>query len=70
MTNWIGVLRMGALLSLGWVIAAVLAWEVFGVLWAAAVLIVWVFLIVRFHRAVEALARSVASRTPDPSPPP
>jgi hypothetical protein len=61
-TNWIGVLRMGALLSLGWVIAAVLAWEVFGVLWAAAVLFVWVFLIVRFHRAVEALARSVASR--------
>lgn len=62
MNNWVTVLRMGALLSLGWIVAAVFVWELFGVVWASLLLVFWVFLLVRFHRAVEALARSVAAR--------
>jgi hypothetical protein len=62
MTQWVAVLRTGALLGLGWVIAATLAWERFGVLWAALLLVVWVALLIRFHKAMEALARAVASR--------
>ena len=61
MKNWVGVLRMGALLSLGWIVAAVFVWEVLGVVWASLILVFWVFLLVRFHRAVEALARSIAA---------
>lgn len=62
MHQWIGVLRMGALLSLGWVVCAALAWERFGVIWAFAILIAWLLLLLRFHRAVEALARGIAER--------
>lgn len=62
MNNWVGVLRMGALLSLGWIVAAVFAWELFGVLAAAGVLVIWVLLLVRFHRAVETLARGIAGK--------
>ena len=47
------------LLGLGWVAAAALAWELFGVLWAVFVLVLWVLLLRRFHGAVEALARSL-----------
>lgn len=54
-----GVLRAGMLLGLGWVAAAALAWELFGVLWAVFVLVLWVLLLRRFHGAVEALARSL-----------
>lgn len=56
----LGVLRTGMLLGLGWVAAAALAWELFGVLWAFFVLVLWVLLLRRFHGAVEALARSLA----------
>lgn len=56
----IGVLRAGVLLGLGWVAAAALAWERFGVIWAALVLVIWVLLLRHLHGAVEALARSVA----------
>ncbi len=62
MRDWIGVLRHGALLSLGWVACAALAWERFGVLWASLILVVWVLLLIRFHKAVEALARGIAGR--------
>lgn len=62
MKNWLGLLRMGALLSLGWVAAAGLSWELFGVIPAALVLVVWVLLLVRFHKAVEALARGISER--------
>ena len=56
----IGVLRAGVLLGLGWVAAAALAWERFGVVWAALVLVIWVLLLRHLHGAVEALARSLA----------
>ena len=55
----LGVLRAGVLLGLGWVAAAALAWELFGVLWAALVLVIWVLLLRRFHGAVQALAVAV-----------
>jgi hypothetical protein len=55
----LGVLRAGVLLGLGWVAAAALAWELFGVLWAAFVLVVWVLLLRRFHGAVQVLAVAV-----------
>ena len=61
MTSWIGVLRMAALLSLGWVAAAGFAWERFGVVPAALILVVWVLLLLRFHKAMETLARSIAA---------
>lgn len=67
MNNWIGVLRMGALLSLGWVAAAGFAWAQYGVVPAAIVLGVWVLLLVRFHKAVEALARGVAAGRQEPA---
>lgn len=59
------MLRMGALLSLGWIVAAVFAWELFGIVWAALVLVIWVVLLKRFHDAVEALARTIAARRED-----
>lgn len=55
----LGVLRAGVLLGLGWVAAAALAWELFGVLWAALVLVIWVLLLRRFHGAVQTLAVAV-----------
>ncbi|WP_198373178.1 hypothetical protein [Roseomonas rosulenta] len=55
----LGVLRSGMLLGLGWVAAAGLAWEAFGVLWAALVLVIWVLLLRRFHGAVQALAVAI-----------
>jgi hypothetical protein len=55
----LGVLRAGVLLGLGWVAAAALSWELFGVLWAALVLVIWVLLLRRFHGAVQALAVAV-----------
>jgi hypothetical protein len=55
----LSVLRAGVLLGLGWVAAAALAWELFGVLWAALVLVLWVLLLRRFHGAVQALAVAV-----------
>jgi hypothetical protein len=55
----LGVLRAGVLLGLGWVAAAALAWELFGVLWAALVLVLWVLLLRRFHGAVQGLAVAV-----------
>jgi hypothetical protein len=55
----LGVLRAGVLLGLGWVAAAGLAWEAFGVLWAALVLVVWLLLLRRFHGAVQALAVAI-----------
>ena len=69
MTQWVAVLRMGALQGLGWVVAATLAWERFGVLWAALLLAFWVVLLIRFHKAMEALARAVASRKGAPPEP-
>lgn len=59
----LGVLRAGVLLGLGWVAAAALAWELFGMLWAVFVLVLWVLLLRRFHGAVETLARRVAEET-------
>jgi hypothetical protein len=59
----LGVLRAGVLLGLGWVAAAALAWELFGVLWAALVLVLWVLLLRRFHAAVQALAVAVREET-------
>jgi hypothetical protein len=59
----LGVLRAGVLLGLGWVAAAALAWELFGVLWAALVLVLWVLLLRRFHGAVQALAVAVREET-------
>ncbi len=56
----LGVLRSGVLLGLGWVACAGLAWERFGVPWAALVLVVWVLLLRRFHGAVEGLGRAVS----------
>lgn len=67
MRDWIGVLRHGALLGLGWVVCAALVWERFGVLWASLVLVIWVLLLIRFHKAVESLARSIAARRKDAS---
>ena len=67
MTQWIVVLRMAALLSLGWVLAAGFAWELFGVIPAALVLVAWVLLLVRFHKAMETLARSIAARGEPPA---
>lgn len=65
MRDWIGVLRMGALLGLGWVVCAALAWERFGWPWAALLLVLWVVLLKRFHGAVESLARGIAARRTD-----
>ncbi len=62
----LGVLRSGMLLGLGWVACAALAWEMFGVLWAGLVLVLWVLLLRRFHGTVETLARSVARRSTPP----
>ncbi|MBR0674013.1 hypothetical protein [Neoroseomonas soli] len=59
----IGVLRAGVLLGLGWVAAAALAWERFGVIWAALVLVIWVLLLRHLHGAVEALARALPRAT-------
>lgn len=59
----LGVLRAGVLLGLGWVAAAALAWELFGVLWAAFVLVIWVLLLRRFHGAVQALAEAIRKET-------
>lgn len=55
----LGVLRAGVLLGLGWVAAAGLAWEAFGVAWAALVLVVWLLLLRRFHGAVQSLAVAI-----------
>ena len=60
----LGVLRAGVLLGLGWVAAAALAWQAFGVGWAMLVLVVWVLLLRRFHGALEALARSLTRARP------
>jgi len=62
----LGVLRAGVLLGLGWVACAALAWQAFGVLWAALLLVVWVLLLRRFHGAVEALGRSLVRNPPPP----
>ena len=59
----LGVLRAGVLLGLGWVACAALAWERFGVLWAALLLVVWVLLLRRFHGAVQALADAIRRET-------
>lgn len=59
----LGVLRSGVLLGLGWVACAALAWERFGVLWAALLLVVWVLLLRRFHGAVQALAEAIRRET-------
>jgi hypothetical protein len=59
----LGVLRAGVLLGLGWVAAAALAWELFGVMWAALVLVLWVLLIRRFHGALQALAEAIRRQT-------
>ncbi len=59
----IGVLRAGVLLGLGWVAAAALAWELFGVLWAALVLVLWVLLFRRFHGALQTLAEAIRRET-------
>ncbi|CAH0232035.1 hypothetical protein [Roseomonas sp. CECT 9278] len=55
----LGVLRAGVLLGLGWVAAAGLAWEAFGVPWAALILVAWLLLLRRFHGAVQALAVAI-----------
>jgi hypothetical protein len=59
----LGVLRAGVLLGLGWVACAALAWERFGVLWAALLLVVWVLLLRRFHGAVQGLAEAIRRET-------
>jgi hypothetical protein len=59
----LGVLRAGVLLGLGWVACAALAWERFGVLWAALLLVVWVLLLRRFHGAVQAMAEAIRRET-------
>ena len=59
----LGVLRAGVLLGLGWVACAALAWDRFGVLWAALLLVVWVLLLRRFHGAVQALAEAIRRET-------
>lgn len=59
----LGVLRAGVLLGLGWVAAAALAWELFGMLWAVFVLVLWVLLLRRFHGAVQALAEAIRKET-------
>ena len=59
----LGVLRAGVLLGLGWVACAALAWERFGVLWAALLLVVWVLLLRHFHGAVQALADAIRRET-------
>ena len=69
----IGVLRAGMLLGFGWVVAAVLAWASFGVLWAVLLLFPWLLLQRFFHRAVQRLGEAVttiaarrdATRAPD-----
>lgn len=62
----LGVLRAGVLLGLGWVACAALAWQAFGVLWAALILVVWVLLLRRFQGALEALGRSLVRSPPPP----
>ena len=59
----IGVLRSGMLMGLGWVACAALAWDRFGVLWAALLLVVWVLLLRRFHGAVQGLAEAIRRET-------
>jgi hypothetical protein len=59
----LAVLRAGVLLGLGWVAAAALAWELFGVLWAALVLVLWVLLLRRFHGALQVLAEAIRKET-------
>ena len=59
----LGVLRAGVLLGLGWVACAALAWDRFGVLWAALLLVVWVLLLRRFHGAVQGLAEAIRKET-------
>ncbi len=59
----LGVLRAGVLLGLGWVAAAALAWELFGVMWAALVLVLWVLLLRRFHGALQVLAEAIRKET-------
>lgn len=58
----LGVLRSGVLLGLGWVACAALAWDRFGILWSALLLVVWVLLLRRFHGSVEGLARRLAAQ--------
>ncbi|MBR0650348.1 hypothetical protein GXW78_11795 [Roseomonas terrae] len=67
----IGVLRAGMLLGLGWVVAAVVAWQAFGMLWALLLLFVWLILQRFFHRAVQHLGTAVAAsaRRDAPRPP-
>jgi len=59
----LGVLRAGVLLGLGWVAAAALAWELFGVLWAVLLLVIWVLLLRGFHGAVQRLAEAIREET-------
>ena len=69
----IGVLRAGMLLGLGWVAAAALAWEAFGLPLAVLALLLWLLLQRFFHGAVQRLgeavttqsARREATRAPD-----
>jgi hypothetical protein len=60
----IGVLRAGMLLGLGWVAAAGLAWQAFGVLWGALLLVVWVALMRHYHGALQMLAARKADYPP------
>jgi hypothetical protein len=59
----IGVLRAGVLLGLGWVACAALAWEAFGVAWAALVLVIWLVLLRGFHGALQSLAEAIRKET-------
>lgn len=55
----IGVLRAGALLGLGWVVAAALAWAAFGLPWAVLILLVWLLLQRLLHGAVQRLGEAI-----------
>jgi len=55
----IGVLRAGALLGFGWVIAAGLAWQAFGVPWAVLLLLVWLVLQRVLHKAIQRVGEAI-----------
>jgi len=59
----IGVLRAGALLGMGWVVAAGLAWELFGLPWAVLILFVWLLLQRLLHGAVQRLGQAIRAET-------
>lgn len=58
----LSVMRLGVLLSCGWLVLAALLWQNYGFLWALLAVVIWAALLRLFQRAVLRHAQELAGQ--------